>query len=68
VGRTVAHTYAAEAAVQNGQPDFPHTTHVVLTVVTCGLWGPIYWGNWLVSRQRRYRRARRRELRRHGIG
>lgn len=67
-GRKVSELYAVEAAVQNGQPDFPHTGHQILTIFTVGLWAPIYWAKWMFSKRRRYQRARRAELKRHGLG
>jgi hypothetical protein len=67
LGRKVAQDYTLETAVQNGQPPFPHTGNILLSVLTCGLWLPVYWGNWMVSKRRRYQQARRAELRAHGI-
>lgn len=65
--RKLVHEYQVEAAVQQGVPPFPHTTHAVLTILTVGLWSPIWWGNWMLSKRRRMLNARRAELRRNGI-
>ena len=33
-----------------GDPGFPHMIHFVLTLLTCGLWLPVWVMLWLLSR------------------
>lgn len=56
-----------EQHVTHGQPPFPHTLNIVLSVLTGGLWLPVYWLMWLGSARRRYQRQRRGLLRREGL-
>lgn len=67
VGRQAVHDATIDVAVHRDRPYFPHPLHSFLTIVTVGLWSPIYYLRWLTSARRRYQRARRAHLRDHGI-
>ncbi|TCK22767.1 hypothetical protein [Pseudonocardia endophytica] len=61
------HNVQAESQIAHGQPRFPHAMHVMLTVLTGGLWALVWWAHWMGSARRRYQRARRAELRQAGL-
>lgn len=37
--------------VYAGGPPFPHTFHLLMTLLTCGLWFPIWFLTWLLYRR-----------------
>lgn len=38
----------------NRPPHFPHLTHTILSVITCGWWLPIYYLNYRKSERRKF--------------
>lgn len=52
------HHMNVTAQVTHGQPSFPHLMHLILTVLTSGLWGLVWWAHWMGSARRRYQRDR----------
>ena len=56
------HSVNVEAQVTHGQPGFPHLFHAVMTILTGGGWGLVWWAHWLGSARRRYQRLRRAQL------
>ena len=61
------HHMNVTAQVTHGQPRFPHFLHLVLTVLTSGLWGLVWWGHWMGSARRRYQNTRVAALREAGL-
>lgn len=56
------HQMNVQAQVTHGQPRFPHLLHAILTILTSGLWGLVWWACWMGSARRRYQRDRLRQL------
>lgn len=58
---------AIDLAVTQGQPRFQHGMHTFLTIITVGMWAPVYWLHWMLSARRRYQQNRKAQLRANGI-
>jgi hypothetical protein len=56
-----------EGAIAQGQPPFPHTTHLVMSVITGGAWTFVWAAHYLGSARYRYLRSRRRSLQKAGL-
>jgi hypothetical protein len=41
---------ASTTVVVHGQSNFPHVLHLILTLLTCGLWFPVWIIHYLVTR------------------
>lgn len=66
-GTELGRKAAIDLAVTKGQPRFQHGMHAFLTIITVGLWAPVYYTHWMLSARRRYQQARKAELRANGI-
>ncbi len=66
-GKKLGEAAAIDLAVTKGQPRFQHGMHTFLTIITVGLWAPIYWLHWMLSARRRYQQARKAQLRANGL-
>ncbi|WP_433802977.1 hypothetical protein [Actinomycetospora sp. CA-084318] len=56
-----------EGAIAQGQPPFPHTGHLIVTIFTGGTWGIVWAAHYYSSARYRYLRSRRRALVQAGL-
>lgn len=61
------HQVDVDAQVTHGQPRFPHLLHAIMTIMTGGFWGLVWWAHWMGSARRRYQRSRRAALAEAGL-